>query len=181
MTQTVWCRVLIWPSIIKTLNFLYLPLIVSHFRIAAMLFTMMTGLYLHVWVLSLFCSMHCISTTIHVFVITCTSTCAQVDLKKLGIMDYGELESGQLADCANDKLELFFPDKVFKCSVPNIQDSSLFLPHLQMYWLIFILLLQLFSQYPMSALLTINLWLTAASPYMYSSLAHGCSPQTFIL
>lgn len=42
----------------------------------------------------------------------CTSTCAQVDLKKLGIMDYGELESGQLADCANDKLELFFPDKV---------------------------------------------------------------------
>ena len=76
--------------------------------------------------LSLFCSMHCISTTIHVFVITCTSTCAQVDLKKLGIMDYGELESGQLADCANDKLELFFPHKVLKCSVPNIQDSSFF-------------------------------------------------------
>ena len=41
-------------------------------------------------------------------------------------MDYGELESGQLADCANDKLELFFPHKVLKCSVPNIQDSSFF-------------------------------------------------------
>lgn len=67
MTQTVWCRVLIWPSIIKTLNFLYLPLIVSHFRIAAMLFTLMTGLYLHVWVLSLFCSMHCISTQLYMF------------------------------------------------------------------------------------------------------------------
>ena len=36
----------------------------------------------------------------------------QVDLKKLGITSYGELESGQLGDCANDKLELFFPDRV---------------------------------------------------------------------
>ena len=37
---------------------------------------------------------------------------AQVDLKKLGITDYGELESGQLEECANNKLELFFPDRV---------------------------------------------------------------------
>jgi len=36
----------------------------------------------------------------------------QVDLKKLGISSYGELESGQLGDCANDKLELFFPTRV---------------------------------------------------------------------
>ena len=55
---------------------------------------------------------------IHVFTtILCTSTCAQVDLKKLGIMDYGELESGQLGDCANNKLELFFPDKVLATSM----------------------------------------------------------------
>ena len=52
------------------------------------------------------------SLPLYVFTTICTSTCAQVDLKKLGIMDYGELGSGQLGDCANDKLELFFPDKV---------------------------------------------------------------------
>ena len=35
-----------------------------------------------------------------------------MDLKKLGITDYGELESGELGNCANNKLELFFPDRV---------------------------------------------------------------------
>ena len=35
-----------------------------------------------------------------------------MDLKKLGITDYGELGTGQLGDCANNKLELFFPDRV---------------------------------------------------------------------
>ena len=34
-----------------------------------------------------------------------------MDLKKLGITSYGELESGELGDCANNKLELFFPDR----------------------------------------------------------------------
>ena len=36
----------------------------------------------------------------------------QVDLKKLGIFDYGELESGGLGTCANNKLELVFPGRV---------------------------------------------------------------------
>ena len=36
----------------------------------------------------------------------------QVDLKKLGISNFGELGSGMLGDCANDKLELKYLDKV---------------------------------------------------------------------
>lgn len=57
---------------------------------------------------------------IHVFTTIYISTCAQVDLKKLGIMDYGELGSGQLGDCANDKLELFFPDKVLAAFIATM-------------------------------------------------------------
>ena len=37
---------------------------------------------------------------------------SQVDLKKLGITEYGELESGGLGTCANNKLELFVPGRV---------------------------------------------------------------------
>jgi len=49
----------------------------------------------------------------------------QVDLKKLGISDYGELESGQLGDCANNKLELFFPDKpMVLARYPNISPEG---------------------------------------------------------
>ena len=36
----------------------------------------------------------------------------QVDLKKLGISNFGELGSGMLGDCANDKLELKYLDRV---------------------------------------------------------------------
>lgn len=32
----------------------------------------------------------------------------QIDLKKLGINNYGNIESGELGMCANDKLELYF-------------------------------------------------------------------------
>ena len=39
--------------------------------------------------------------------------CIQVDLRKLGISDYGELASGMLGDCANNKLELFAEDMVY--------------------------------------------------------------------
>lgn len=39
----------------------------------------------------------------------------QVDLKKLGISNFGELGSGMLGDCANDKLELKYQDKVCNC------------------------------------------------------------------
>ena len=52
-------------------------------------------------------------------------TMIQVDLKKLGITDYGELESGQLGQCANNKLELFFPGRVkltfmYNIILPNV-------------------------------------------------------------
>jgi hypothetical protein len=33
-------------------------------------------------------------------------------LKKLGISHFGELGSGELGDCANDKLELKYEDNV---------------------------------------------------------------------
>ena len=49
----------------------------------------------------------------------------QVDLKKLGITDYGDLESGQLGNCANNKLELLFPDRVGSVLSSNSLSSSL--------------------------------------------------------
>ena len=44
--------------------------------------------------------------------------CIQVDLRKLGITDYGDLASGMLTDCANKKLELFAEDMV--CSLSDL-------------------------------------------------------------
>lgn len=36
----------------------------------------------------------------------------QVDLKKLGILSYGDLATGGLGNCNNNKLELFYPNRV---------------------------------------------------------------------
>ena len=36
----------------------------------------------------------------------------QVNLKQLGITSYGDLGSGSLGNCNNNKLELFYPDRV---------------------------------------------------------------------
>lgn len=49
----------------------------------------------------------------------------QVDLKKLGISNFGELGSGMLGDCANDKLELKYQDKTMVLArYPNITPDS---------------------------------------------------------
>lgn len=40
----------------------------------------------------------------------------QVDLKKLGITNYGDIGTGMLGDCANDKLELYFNKTVSSCN-----------------------------------------------------------------
>ena len=49
--------------------------------------------------------------TVHIHV-HCIHTFIQADLKKLGISNYGDLETGQLGNCANDKLELFVDEFV---------------------------------------------------------------------
>ena len=51
--------------------------------------------------------------------------CIQVDLRKLGITDYGDLASGMLGDCANNKLELFAEDMV--CSLSDLIDVCSYL------------------------------------------------------
>ena len=40
----------------------------------------------------------------------------QVNLKKLNITNYGDLGSGQLGNCANNKLEAFYAGKVSRYS-----------------------------------------------------------------
>lgn len=47
----------------------------------------------------------------------------QVDLKKIGISNFGELESGGLGTCANDKLELQYEDNV-GCKMKNLTYSD---------------------------------------------------------
>ena len=51
--------------------------------------------------------------------------CIQVDLRKLGITDYGDLASGMLGDCANNKLELFAEDMV--CTLSDLIDAYSYL------------------------------------------------------
>ena len=55
------------------------------------------------------------------YVYVCVSLSAprgQVDLTKLNITNYGDLSSGELGDCANDKLEAFYSGEV--CSVCSL-------------------------------------------------------------
>ena len=44
----------------------------------------------------------------------------QVDLKKLGISSYGNIESQELGQCGNDKLELYFNKTVSQCLYVHI-------------------------------------------------------------
>ena len=45
-------------------------------------------------------------------------------MKKLGITDYGELQSGGFSDCANSKVELFAEDSVSgTCKLSSENDS----------------------------------------------------------
>ena len=39
-----------------------------------------------------------------------------MDLKKFGITNYGDIGTGMLGDCANDKLELYFNKTVSSCN-----------------------------------------------------------------
>ena len=39
----------------------------------------------------------------------------QIDLKKLGISGYGNIETQELGRCANNKLELYFNKTVSQC------------------------------------------------------------------
>ncbi|XP_065903276.1 uncharacterized protein [Dysidea avara] len=49
----------------------------------------------------------------------------QADLKKLGISNYGDLETGQLGNCANDKLELFVDEfRMTLARYPNINQNG---------------------------------------------------------
>ena len=57
--------------------------------------------------------------------IDCEVTPEQVNLKEMGLNDYGDLESGDLHSCANNKMELFYNDEV-STSAPRINELILF-------------------------------------------------------